>query len=72
MRCEIFSLRVFCFASRKLKDNKVCITPLHTSKVCNIFFGGVFSHTYLLKGVHFGTLAERTSGISFNFHRNEV
>ena len=35
----------------------MCITPLYTSKVCNLFFGGIFSHTYLLKGVHFGTWA---------------
>ena len=40
-------------------DKKVCIRPLHTSNVCDLFFGGIFSHSYLLKGVHFVTLAHR-------------
>ena len=43
----------------KLEDNKVSIRLMHTSKVCNLFFGGFSSHTYLLKGVHFGTWAQK-------------
>ena len=50
-------LWVSIFTLGKLKDNKVCIRLLHTLKVCNLFFGGIFSHTYLLKSVHFGTWA---------------
>ena len=40
----------------------MCIRSLHTLKVCNLFFGGIFSHTYLLKGVHIGTWADSATG----------
>jgi len=42
-------------------NDQVCIMTLHTSKVCNLFFGGIFPYAYLLKGVHFGTWARGLS-----------
>ena len=46
-----------CFSLGNPKDDEVCNMSFHTSKVCHLFSGRIFSFAYLLMGVHFGKWA---------------